>query len=178
MDGEKYSDLFKPILSFVNQRQNRRQDFYGDSGSTFQYFWHKSPHYFEYAEYHIVTVGCVQPTHNFPFDSQECYFQFYDPEKSQNFCKFDIAVISGKSEVQIKNHGLDFDIKAESIETNVIKIESYEYDTAGLLFKFKKVNVWAIITGYFLPTGIYSVLSGLSFTIPREQVNTLVSQNI
>ena len=171
VESEKYSDLFKPRLSFVNQRQNRRQDFYGDSGSSFQYFWHKSPHYFEYAEYHIVTVGCVQPTENFPFDSQKCQFQFYEPENSQVYIVLEQALISGKSKVHIENHGLDFDITAESIETSIIKIEAYEYATAGVLFKFNKVNVWAIITGYFLPTGIYSVLSGLSFTIPREQVN-------
>ena len=176
VDGRQHSELFTPILSFINQRKNYRQQFYGDFSSMYQYFWHKPPHYFEYAEQITVTIGCKLTPKNFPFDSHTCQLVCYNPEKSTNTLSFLPTVIENKQgkglmEMSIENHGLNFDIVVTSLPSGgVTEIHGFTHSTGGLIFQFKRNKFWTLITGYYLPTFLYSLLSGLSFTIQREQL--------
>ena len=163
------------MLTFVDQRSHYRQQFFGDFSFMYQYFWHNPPHTFEYAEYHTITLGCQLTPENYPFDSHECSMKFYNPERTTKTLLFLPSLLEtqkemGLNKLRIDNHGLNFDVSVESLPTNEILIHGYAYSTAGLMFKFQRNKLWTIITGYYLPTGLYSMLSGLSFTIQREQL--------
>ena len=175
VDGTKHSELFIPILSFLYQRQNHRQQFYGDFSSMYQYFWHLPPHHFEYAEFHTITIGCQLTPENFPFDSHTCPLTCFNPEKTLRSLEFLPPLLESRQgdslkSLQIEYHGLNFDITVKSVPAGVTEIRGYSYSTTGILFMFRRNKVSTIITGYYLPSGLYSLLSGLSFSIPKEQL--------
>ena len=177
IEGEDHTELRWPKIKFVNQRQTKRLELFGDFKSKFQYFWYKPPHHLEYAEYHIVTVGCSFSSTSYPFDSLECPLEFFNPELtlgqmifSQVILQVDKHLFNQSEDIQLPNNGLSFDISVKSLEPNKTRSLGYEYDTAGLLFKFRRNNAWTLITGYFGPTAIYSLLSSLSFVIKKSQI--------
>ena len=177
IDGTQHSELFIPILSFLYQRQNHRQQFYGDFSSMYQYFWHLPPHHFEYAEFHTITIGCQLTPENFPFDSHSCPMTCFNPEKTLRSLEFLPALMEnrkqkGLKKLQIENHGLNFDITVDSLPADITQVHGSSYSTAGLMFRFRRNKVSTLITGYYLPSGMYSLLAGLSFSIPKEQVSS------
>ena len=78
----------------------------------------------------------------------------------------------GLKKLKIENHGLNFDITVDSLPAGVTQVHGSSYSTAGLMFRFRRNKVSTLITGYYLPSGIYSLLAGLSFSIPKEQVTS------
>ena len=75
-----------------------------------------------------------------------------------------------KVDVPIPENGLPFDITVQTLDSNKTSSLGYVYNTAGLLIKFKRNNAWTLITGYFGPTALYSLLSTLSFVIKKSQI--------
>lgn len=142
----------------------------------YQYFWYLPPHHFEYAEFHTLTIGCQLTPENFPFDSHTCPLTCFNPEKALRSLEFLPPLLENRKgealkNLQIENHGLNFDITVKSVAAGVTEIRGYSYSTTGLLFMFRRNKVSTIITGYYLPSGMYSFLSGLSFSIPKEQAS-------
>ena len=178
IDGDDHSELYWPKIKFINQRETKRLQLYGDEKSKFQYFWFKPPHYFEYAEYHVVTIGCNFNSNSYPFDHLECSVTFFNPEltdelfiwKPVSLSIKDQSLNQSKVEATIPKNGLPFDISVQALDSSKTSSLGYEYNTAGLLIKFKRNNAWTLITGYFGPTALYSLLSTLSFVIKKSQI--------
>ena len=98
----------------------------------YQYFWHAPPHYFEYAEFHTVTLGCQLTPEDYPFDSHECPLKFFNPEKTTKTFFFSNATMQTQDQtdldqLKITNHGLNFDIQISSVSTEIIRIHCYPY---------------------------------------------------
>ena len=172
-----YKALHWPKLRFSNQRQSKRLQLVGDPSSVFQYFWFKAPHYFEYIEYITLTIGCFIQPNSYPFDSHQCNITMYDPNVDtsrqtllpvllQRYGK----IIDYKDPIEILEHALQFHITVQGIEPYDISRNGYVFSATGLEFNFRRQNLGALITGYFIPTGFYSFATILSFTIPKEQV--------
>ena len=174
---EDYPDLLIPKLKFDLQRQKQIYQLFGDPFSKYTYFWFQPPHYFEYIEYLAVSVSCfIRPT-AYPFDSHQCNLSFYAPD-SPDFVRFRAAIPKQDDTIQnqnetafiVEHHGLHFVIAVESHEPYKRDMYGYTYEIAGLVFKFERHNLGALISGYFVPTALYSLASILSFTVPKDQV--------
>ena len=174
------SDLYWPRLKYEYQRKSQRLQLYGEPESYYQYFWYHPPHHFEYIEYLAVTVGCFLKPTSYPFDNHECNFTFYAPDNGNHEIEFlavDLETESHKSEDRgdvrtILDHGLSFDITVETLKSFVIPFSGKMFSVAGILFKFHRQDIGTLITGYFVPTVLYSLASALAFTISKEQVST------
>ena len=174
-----YKALHWPKLRFSNQRMTKRLQMVGDPSSVFQYFWFTSPHHFEYIEYLSVTLGCfIQPT-SYPFDSHECNITMYDPNVEIEFQELlpvlfqnNGKIIDDQKPIEIKNHALQFYITVKGIQPSIISRNGHSFSATGLSFQFRRQNLGALVSGYFVPTGLYSFATILSFAIPKEQVCT------
>ena len=142
---------------------------------SYEYFWHSPPHYFEYAEYLSLTVGCSIKFTSYPFDSHQCELFFYAPDFAIHRLEFSTAVLA-KDEWNVENpdvieyHALPFRITAKSVDPFPFVMSGYNYSNSGILLGFKRNNFGALLSGYFVPTGLYSLASILSFAIAKEQV--------
>ena len=176
LDGKnlKQTEFFTPLISFLNQRKYELKLFFGENSKN-QYFWHQPPHHFEYAEHHTITIGCALSFEYYPFDSHQCKISIFNLGYTQNFLKLLPALLgnhshSGLSEIQINGHGLHFEISAESQTPSTNLIDGYLYNNAGFVFRLKRNHISALLTGYYLPSGMYSFLSGLSFWFHKDQL--------
>ena len=143
--------------------------------ASYEYFWHLPPHYFEYAEYLSLTVGCNIKFTSYPFDSHQCELFFYAPDFDPHSLEFSTAELAKDEETAenpdvITYHALPFRITTESIYPFQFTISGYNYSNSGILLNFKRNNFGALLSGYFVPTGLYSFASVLSFAIAKEQV--------
>ena len=179
---DESKDLFFPKLKFAFQRENKKLQLFGQFANHYQSFRFFPPHLLEYAEFLEVTVSCTLVPISYPFDHHECNLTFYDPHKVTRILTFSPVLLvdiidgvytSGKSMDKLHS-ALPFDIKAEIIQpfkfpshpTNPDFINSI----TGISFKFKRNSLGALISGYFIPTLVYSLASLISFAIPKEQV--------
>ena len=172
VDGRSQSEFFWPRITFENQRSNKKLDLFGDMESSYQYFWFLIPHWVEYAEFHSITVGCLMSSSHFPFDSHTCSLTFYAPDNSNSTLIFLPVIIEGSNVVdgRVNGHSLPFNVTIKTLEPYVVNLFGYNYNVAGLNFTFQRNNALALITGYFIPSGLYSLLSTLSFLVPKDQV--------
>ena len=172
----KRTEFFTPLIDFSNQRKNELKLFFGeDSASKYQYFWHQPPHHFEYAEYHTITIGCALSFELYPFDSHQCNISIFNLGYTRNYLILLPALLGNNTDselnrIEIKGHGLHFEISAESLDPSMTLIDGYWYNNAGFVFTLKRNHISALLTGYYLPSGMYSFLSGLSFWMPKDQL--------
>ena len=61
-------------------------------------------------------------------------------------------------------------IQVSSQSPFTMVMNGYNYSVAGIIFGFKRANLGALMSGYFLPTGLYSIVSIVSFAIDKDQV--------
>ena len=172
IDGRSHSELFWPRITFENQRSNEKLEIFGDMESNYQYFWFYEPHLLEYGEFHTITFGCSMKLNNFPFDSHTCSFLFYTPDNGNITLMFLPVILDGDNVDQgiLLGHTLPFNVSIVILEPHLRSLFGYHYYFAGLNFTFQRNNALAIITGYYVPTGLYSLLSALSFLVPKDQV--------
>ena len=174
VDSTMYADLQRPQLKFWFQRDTKILQLYGQT-PTYEYFWFHPPHYLEYAEFLALTVGCFVTPTAYPFDSHQCEVFFYTPDKSISRLYFLPPIMDrdGYANAQpniVTYHGLPFDIQVESKTPFALVMNGYNYSNTGITFSFKRQTLGALMSGYFLPTGLYSLASILSFTIDKDQV--------
>ena len=175
VDSTMYSDLQRPQAKFWFQRDNKVLKLYGQT-STYEYFWFLPPHYLEYAEFLVLKIGCFVTPTSYPFDSHQCQVFFHTPDKSISRLTFLQPILDkdGNANEDMPNivtyHGLPFVIQVSSQSPFSLVMNGYNYSVTGITFSFQRQNLGALMSGYFLPTGLYSIISIVSFAIDKDQV--------
>ena len=143
---------------------------------SYEYYWFLPPHYFEFAEHLSLTVGCTTIKFNsYPFDNHQCEFVFYTPDSANPFLQFSSAIIA-MDEKNLENpdvivyHALPFWITAKPVAPFSFVMSGYNYSHTGIHLDFKRNNFGSLLSGFFAPTGLYSLASIMSFAIAKEQV--------
>ena len=144
---------------------------------SYEYYWFLPPHYFEFAEHLTLTVGCTTIKFNsYPFDSHQCELVFYTPDSANHILQFSPAMIATDENENMEDpdvivyHALPFWITAMPMDPFSFVMSGYNYSHAGIRLDFKRNNFGSLLSGYFVPTGLYSLASTLSFAIAKEQV--------
>ena len=176
-----YNEIRRPSLMFLNAFEVQKMSLFG--GDRFDYFWiyTKNQTNFEYAEYLQVKLGCDFGFNKYPFDSHDCDLKFFCPSYDEPMLQFkEIHLYDRRTGVQVpKNESLD--LKNERIpfhaqirnllDNEPVKIVDYSYATAGIQFSLKRTDLALLMSGYFVPTGMFAVFSLLSFLISIENVS-------
>ena len=97
------------------------------------------------------------------------------PLSSIHTLKFLSAMIA-RDENNLENpdvivyHALPFWITAKPVAPFSFVMSGYNYSHTGIHLDFKRNNFGSLLSGFFAPTGLYSLASIMSFAIAKEQV--------
>ena len=113
--------------------------------------------------------------------SHLCDLKFFSPNYDEPMLKFDsVQLFDSLSGSEIlKNESLDlpsnrisFDAKVRSLsETGRKTSMTYEYATGGIQFSLERSDIKLLMSGFFVPTGMFALFSLMSFLISIENVS-------
>ena len=176
---EQYDDVLwkKQSIFWVNSLSTGKESTYGTKG--FNYFWHKPPHFFRFADVITQKISCVMEFQTFPFDHHECDMIFYNSQHKYNKLIMAPTVVEqGKEEIrlgdeamEIHSERLPFKITVQSLNSSIVKSMIWLRSGSGVRFKFARNNIGLLLGGYYGPTAIFALLSLVSFIIKPEIVS-------
>ena len=176
-----YNEIRRPSLMFLNAFEVQKMSLFG--GDRFDYFWiyTKNQTNFEYAEYLQVKLGCNFEFNNYPFDRHDCDLKFYCPSYDEPMLEFkEIHLydsltggeVSMNESLELRNGRIPFRAQVKTlVDTEPKTIVDYSFSTSGIQFNFKRTDLALLMSGYFIPTGMFALFSLLSFLISIENVS-------
>ena len=149
-----------------------------DIKNSLGYFWHQEPYFKVFGEDIKVTISCNFDFLMFPFDKHQCYLKFINPYYVKDQGKFTPTSIYVKSSstnlteepLLIKDHKLPYEITVASIPTGLYFLTKYTHTTSGIVFNLERNDIGQLIGGFFWPTGIFTIISLVSFLIDPDMV--------
>ena len=149
-----------------------------DVKNSLGFFWHQEPFFKLFEEDFKVTLSCNFDFLMFPFDKHQCYLKFINPYYEKDQAKFTPTSIYVKSSstnltdqpLLIKDHKLPYEISVASIPTGQYFLTKYTHATTGIVFNLERNDIGQLIGGFFWPTGIFTIISLVSFLIDPDVV--------
>ena len=174
----QYHQIHRPTLMFLNSFKVEKLPIVGDN--EFHYFWFYGDK-FEYAEYLKFQLGCNFDFSYFPFDSHVCDLKYYSPSYDVSFLSFETPTLQKRWKQDKEYNGslsltkealrIPFEVTLQGLaENETLEFMTYEYNTAGVRLTFKRSRVNFLVSGYFVPSGVFAVFSILSMLLGKEQV--------
>ena len=175
-----YDLIRRPRLLFENAYQIETFPAVGDDG--FSYFWfYKFLESFEYAEYLKITLGCDMDFTKFPFDKHECEFNFFTPEFNYPISNFSSIIVydTRSSNLVSQNQSIELLAKRTSFKAFLVNeqkftfkaIVGYNYSLAGIKLTFQRSDISLLISGYFIPSGLFALFSIISLFTSLDNVS-------
>ena len=163
-------------VEVINHQSARKVHITG--GESFNYFWHKEPHYKIYGERLKETFSCDFDFKMFPFDKHRCYLRFFSPYFTDIILKFaptKVYVNSSSTNLTepsllVQTNRLPYLITVESVPTGLHFHTEYTKATSGIVFNLERNDIGQLIGGFFWPTGIFTIISLVSFLIDPDVV--------
>ena len=148
------------------------------------YHWFNYPHHLEFKQNIQVTIFCSFDFHDFPFDSHVCDFKIGSSGVSIYYLRllpFEIhsgdIISNGYEPILIKQEShLPFELNVESLPSFEIIIDGYNYSHAGMRLHLRRDDLGLLMGGFYLPMGLFSALSLISFSIDPEIVSFLLDR--
>ena len=113
--------------------------------------------------------------------SHLCDLKFFSPNYDEPMLKFDsVQLYDSLSGSEVRNNEslylpsnrISFDAKVKSLSEPGIKISmSYQYATGGIQFSLERSDIKLLMSGFFVPTGMFALFSLMSFLISIENVS-------
>ena len=142
-----------------------------------------------------VTVYCDFDFQSFPFDDQECDFSLYDPVNDASWVVFDeIHYMCYKNKHCFNEdedrrwmnlpdqHSIPYQIRMRGMPTlnwtmtnSSYSNDPYSYSTVR--FSFQRNSFELLIGSFYIPTGLFALLSTGSFIINPETVSAYTTYN-
>ena len=175
--------MWSPQITFRPLLKNEKSIPYGGSQS-FALWGIKTPNeknanmmYFEDFQ---LTISCEFNFSKFPFDSHECPLEYGDNKEIEKVEMKSPLIDYGKFKktkaIVIDDLTLPFEITIESIQPfNETCYGRYNCSYAGILMKIKRTSLGQLWTGYFIPMGVFSLFSMISFLIKPDSVRNCLS---
>ncbi len=188
--------VWKPAIRFWNMLGINKAPAYG--GQVSKSFWLYEPNQLMYYEemqvglsqyfvslisvtvsFFQVTVSCDFEFSTFPYDSHICQFAFGDLLMTSTYFVFNQPQLyhfglenGGKDPVSMDRKRLPFEVIVTPMKPFEVYLTSVggSYSYAGLQVKLIRNNRGKLYAGYYLLTGVFAMLSTLSFTIRPDQV--------
>ena len=182
--------MWHPQITFRPLLKNEKSIPYGGSQS-FALWGLKTPNkqnanmmYFEDFQ---LTISCKFDFSKFPFDSHKCPLEYGDNNELDKVEMISPIIDYGKSKntkannpvINIDDLTLPFEITVESLQPfNETCYGRYNCSYTGILMKIKRTSLGQLWTGYFVPMGIFSSFSMISFLIKPDLVRNCLSNLI
>lgn len=170
-------EIFNPVMKIDSLSGMIKQERYGPIDK--DYYWFSMPHMLEIQQNYRVTIYCNFNFEKFPFDSQECDLRIgsfananYDVIMVPAWIRDDDRSVAfyGDPPLLIHQSRQPFEIYVQVLETIDKPIVNYNYSFTGAKFTFERNNLGLLVIGFYVPTGIFAVLSLISFSIDNETV--------
>ena len=120
--------------------------------------------------------------------SHLCDLKFFSPNYDEPMLKFDSvqlydslsgSEILNNESLVLPSNRISFDAKVRSLSETGRKISmSYEYATGGIQFSLERSDIKLLMSGFFVPTGMFALFSLMSFLISIENVSIKNTHNI
>ena len=174
---EDLEQIYTPSLKIANLKSIKWGEIYGPSDLDYSFF--ALPHRLEYRIAFQAIVYCNFYFSDFPFDRHLCKFQIGSAlfgYKREHLLP-SILEINHKDILKYEDpprrlfgDRLPFDIDIKVDNTLLIFEDGYNFSYAGFEIDFKRNTVGVLVGGFYLPTGLFSVLSLVSYTIHFSKV--------
>ena len=181
--------VWHPQITFRPLLKNEKSIPYGGSQS-FALWGLKTSNYqnanMMYFEDFQLTISCEFDFSKFPFDSHECPLEYGDNNEIDKVEMISPLIVYGKFQNKKANNPemvidaltLPFDITVESIKPfNETCYGSYNCSYTGILMKIKRTSLGQLWAGYFIPMGVFSLFSMISFLIKPDVVRNYLSKS-
>ena len=179
--------MWSPQITFRPLLENKKSIPYGGSQS-FALWGIKRPNKHNanmmYFEDFQLTISCDFNFSKFPFDLHECPLEYGDNNEIEKVEMISPIIDYGKSKntktnnpaIVIGDLTLPFEITVKSIKGfNETCYGRYNCSYAGILIKIKRTSLGQLWTGYFIPMGVFSLFSMISFLIKPDLVRNCLS---
>ena len=107
--------------------------------------------------------------------------RFFSPNYDEPMLKFDSvqlydslsgSEILNNESLVLPSNRISFDAKVRSLSETGRKISmSYEYATGGIQFSLRRSDIKLLMSGFFVPTGMFALFSLMSFLISIKNVS-------
>ena len=170
----KYSQT---AVKFINSQTMEKTKLI-DVKDSFYYLWHLHPYYKEFSEDIKLTFSCDFDFEMFPFDKHKCYLRFFNPYYAHQYIKLTptrILVNSSSTNVTkapllVQTSRLSYKVTVESIPLSFVSRGGIDIKSSGIVIILKRNDIGQLIGGFFWPTGIFTIISLVSFLINPDIV--------
>ena len=178
MDKEIPKDLTFPKLRFKNVKEVKKLDEYGPPPDN-DCFFLRYPHELVYVERLKITTYCAFNFRSFPFDKHHCDLSFglssshigiFELLQTQIRHKNISTMSVEKISIDSKESPVPFDIKLTSIKPYNESEYMYIFSYSGITLELKRSTPGLLFGGFYFPTGIFALLSLVSFSIDLQMV--------
>ena len=179
MDAKYRPQIFFPSLKFLNIKsivKNKDMDA-RNSG----YYWFVKEDIGIRAEYknlYKITSYCDFNFISFPFENLKCDMIFRSSQSSSKWTSllkpqlFSGYINTDKNTVLV-NTSLPYEILAGKIDPFLMLIGGSNYSATGISFRMKRNDLGMLVSQFYGPTAIFTILSMLSYNIDVAMVGFL-----
>ena len=184
VNNNDIEQIFTPTLKVANTKSVAWFETYG--AADYKYFWFKRPHHFEFRSSFRVDLYCTFEFNQFPFDSHQCDFFIGGYSLSVLYQTITPPTVHlkqkslklGDGRQRLEQKRLQFNIDVKVMDSFEIYEDGFNYSYAGMRIYLKRKSLGVLAGGFFIPTGSFSVLSLMSFSIHYENVNIKYFHNL
>ena len=170
-------EVYFPTLQVSDAKSVSRTRKYGPQDE--DYFWFLYPHNFEYQQALKVEIYCTFDFTSFPFDSNECDFNFGASSSYSSVLTLKETILRyknikrrfGEGPITFNPTRLPYNVSLESVNEYEFFQAGYHYSFVGMRITLTRNNLGLLMGGYYGPTIIFSLLSLVSFTINPDIVS-------
>ena len=141
------------------------------------------PNIMEMDENLKVTFSCDFAFQKFPFDRQECNFSLYESIYIKDYVQMETAklyynnqhvTIDSNHSLSINSPKIPFRIDAV---INPVRVDYSRNSISSIQMTLQRISQGQIIGGFFVPTGIFAILSMASYLINPDVVRPNIFLN-
>ena len=181
LDEETAELIWHPKITFKNVLSVEKIQGFGYEQKQEYYIIY--PNIMEMDENLKVTFSCDFAFQKFPFDRQECNFSLYESIYIKDYVQMETAklyynnqhvTIDSNHSLSINSPKIPFRIDAV---INPVAVDYSRNSISSIQMTLQRISQGQIIGGFFVPTGIFAILSMASYLINPDVVRPNIFLN-
>ena len=181
--------IWRPKLSFLDIKSAEKLAGFGYKELNYFYIYQDWYPNLQMSELIKITVYCNFNYQYFPFDNQECDLSMYDPINDATYVilnELDYLCYKGKCKHFEENewlslpqqHGLPYTFKMKNMGSNNSSLGNddnyynFPWSVSTIRILLHRNSLGLLIGSFYLPTGLFGLLSIGSYIINPDMVNS------
>ena len=175
--------FWHPTLQFDKILDLKKQSIFGQPKYPFSFWIHTPENEIQYSEEIQITFTCPMSFSEYPFDVHQCDFTLGDYEYETDEVEFDWTTVwyvdemdktlildKAKKVLYINDTTTPFNFEIGLIKPFPRRYLDEQYSYSGFRIKLERKSIGVLQSSYFIPTGVFAVVSMVSFLIHPESV--------